>query len=212
MQINFLNYLSCPAVPKGARVLGCWLTGLAFSVAPCPSSSPFLSMSLTYRQCGSGKARRCWGCAPSAAEQRGTPSRCLGSPYAPVHQHGHQPLPTHKVHTILSQPMETLEEEEESKERHETRTEVIPKNSEGQTGFGDSVPGPLQKVLWVEMGRYGTQSFFAWLWTLSFGATNILPPSRLPSAAQRTPCPSLCPRGRQGQRPGCTGPRSGGKP
>lgn len=65
--------------------------------------------------------------------------------------------------------METLEEEEESKERHETRTEVIPKNSEGQTGFGNSVPGPLQKVLWVEMGRYGTQSFFAWLWTLSFG-------------------------------------------
>lgn len=53
----------------------------------------------------------------------------------------------HKVHTVLSQPMETLEEEEESKERHKTRTEVIPKNSEGQTGFGDSVPGPLQKVL-----------------------------------------------------------------
>lgn len=76
----------------------------------------------------------------------------VGVTLCPIHQHAHQPLPTHKVHTVFSQPMETLEEEKESKERHEARTEVIPKNSEGQTSLSDSVPGPLQKVLWVEQG------------------------------------------------------------
>lgn len=46
--------------------------------------------------------------------------------------------------------METFEEEEEGKERHKARAEVIPKDGEGQASLGDSVPGPFQKVLWVE--------------------------------------------------------------
>lgn len=56
----------------------------------------------------------------------------------------------HKVHTVFSQPMETFEEEEQRKERHKARAEVIPKNGEGQTSLSNSVPGPFQKVLWGE--------------------------------------------------------------
>lgn len=56
---------------------------------------------------------------------------------------------------------------------------------------------------------YGTQTFcLPSSLPLTFGAMNILPPSLLPSAVRKTPCPSPCPRGRQGQRPGYTGPRS----
>lgn len=119
---------------------------------PLPLSNPHLFMSLTYRRCGSGKARRCWGYVPSEAEQRGTPSGWSGLPHTPVHWHAPQPLPTHKVHTVFSQPMETFEEEKERKECHEARAEVIPKNSEGQASLSDSVPGPFQKVLWGEQG------------------------------------------------------------
>lgn len=48
--------------------------------------------------------------------------------------------------------METFEEEEQRKECHKARAEVIPKNGEGQTSLSDSVPGPFQKVLWGEQG------------------------------------------------------------
>lgn len=65
------------------------------------------------------------------------------APY-PIQGHAHPPLPTYKVHTVFSQPMETLEEEKERKECHEARAEVIPKNGEGQTSLSDSIPGPFQ--------------------------------------------------------------------
>lgn len=55
--------------------------------------------------------------------------------------------PTHKVHAVLRQPVETLEEEEEGEESHEAGTEVVPKDSKGQTCLGDGIPGTFQKVL-----------------------------------------------------------------
>ena len=59
------------------------------------------------------------------------------------------PNPTHKIHTVLSQPVKTLEEEKESEERNKAGAEVIPKNSEGQTSLSDSIPGAFQKMLGV---------------------------------------------------------------
>lgn len=53
----------------------------------------------------------------------------------------------HKVHTILSQPVETFEEEKKSEECNKAGAEVIPKNGEGQTSLCDSIPGTFQKVL-----------------------------------------------------------------
>lgn len=127
-----------------------------------------------------------------------------------LYKPAHWPLSTHKIHTVLSQPVETLEEEEESEECNKSRAEVIPKNGEGQTSLSNSIPGTLQKVLGVGQGMmWNPDILLAPHPALRFRANNILPPSPLPSAAQRTPCPLPCPRGRQGRRPGCTGPRSG---
>lgn len=73
----------------------------------------------------------------------------------PTHKPAPQPLqkispdPTHKVHTVLSQPVKTLEEEEESEEGNKAGAEVIPKDSEGQTRLSDGIPGTFQKVLGV---------------------------------------------------------------
>lgn len=47
---------------------------------------------------------------------------------------------THKVHTVLSQPVEALEEEEESEEGHKTGAEVIPEDCEGKAGLGHCIP------------------------------------------------------------------------
>lgn len=57
------------------------------------------------------------------------------------------PDPTHKVHTVLSQPVKTLEEEKESEECNKAGAEVVPKDGEGQTSLSDSIPGTFQKVL-----------------------------------------------------------------
>lgn len=167
MQINFLNYLSCTAAAEGQPVLyGTGPQSLTFPVpvlhvASSPSSSLLSSpVDLTHRQCGSGRARRCWGCAPSEAEQRKGPVREAGAHPAsptqrPLHKPAPQPLqkispdPTHKVHTVLSQPVKTLEEEEESEEGNKAGAEVIPKDSEGQTRLSDGIPGTFQKVLGV---------------------------------------------------------------
>lgn len=63
------------------------------------------------------------------------------------------PDPTHKVHTVLSQPVKTLEEEKESKESNKAGAEVVPKDGESQTSLSDGIPGTFQKVLEVEQGR-----------------------------------------------------------
>lgn len=56
-------------------------------------------------------------------------------------------LITHKVHPILCQPVEALEEEQEGEEGHEARGEIISEHSEGQTRLCDSVPGALDEML-----------------------------------------------------------------
>lgn len=48
--------------------------------------------------------------------------------------------PLHKVHPILSEPVEALEEEKEGEKGHKTGTEVISEDSEGQTSFRDCIP------------------------------------------------------------------------
>ena len=183
-------------------------------------------MDLTHRRCGSERARRYWGCVPSEAEQKGGLSGRLGlTPHPPTQPSLHKPTyqatpclpsalrtldPTHKVHTVLSQPVETLEEEKESEECNKAGAEVVPKDSEGQTSLSDGIPGTFQKVLGIGQRRTRNSRHSACPapWPSLWGVMNILPPSLLPSAVQRTPCPSLCPRERQGQRPGCRGPRS----
>lgn len=169
MQINFLNYLSCTAEGRGQPVLhgtGPWLVTFHVPVlhgASSPSSSLLSApMGLTHRQCGSERARRYWGCVPSEAEERGGPSGRLGLTPCPQPSHHstsqpsvcsrEPPDPTHKVHTVLSQPVKALEEEKESEECHKAGAKVIPKNSEGQTSLSDSVPGTFQKMLQVGQG------------------------------------------------------------
>lgn len=51
------------------------------------------------------------------------------------------PDPTHKVHTVFSQPVKTLEEEKESEECNKAGAEVVPKDGEGQTSLSDRIPG-----------------------------------------------------------------------
>lgn len=67
--------------------------------------------------------------------------------------------PTHKVHTVLSQPVKTLEEKKESKERNKAGAEVVPKDGEGQTSLSDSIPGTFQKVLGFGHGMTWNQIF-----------------------------------------------------
>lgn len=58
---------------------------------------------------------------------------------------------THKVHPVLSQPVEALKEEQEGEEGDKARGEVIPKNSECQARLCHCVPGALDEVLMVEV-------------------------------------------------------------
>ena len=57
---------------------------------------------------------------------------------------------THKVHPVLSQPVEALKEEQEGEEGNKARGEVIPENSECQARLCHCVPGALNEVLMVE--------------------------------------------------------------
>lgn len=57
---------------------------------------------------------------------------------------------THKVHSILSQPVEALKEEQKCEESDEAGGEIIPEHSERQTRLSHCVPGALDEVLKVE--------------------------------------------------------------
>lgn len=56
---------------------------------------------------------------------------------------------THKVHSILSQPVKALKEQEEGKEGDEARREIIPEHSESQARLGHSVPRAFDEMLGV---------------------------------------------------------------
>ena len=62
---------------------------------------------------------------------------------------------THKVHAVLGQPVEALEEEQQREEGHEARGEVVPEHGEGQAGLRHGVPRALNQVLGGERGRGG---------------------------------------------------------
>ncbi len=59
-------------------------------------------------------------------------------------------LITHKVHSILSQPVKALEEEQEGEEGNKAWGEVIPEHSECQARLGHRVPGALNEMLMEE--------------------------------------------------------------
>lgn len=54
---------------------------------------------------------------------------------------------TYKVHAVLGQPVEALEEEQQREERHKARREVVPEHGEGQAGLCHGVPRTLDQVL-----------------------------------------------------------------
>lgn len=54
---------------------------------------------------------------------------------------------TYKVHAVLGQPVEALEEEQQREERHEAWREVVPEHREGQAGLRHGVPRSLDQVL-----------------------------------------------------------------
>lgn len=54
---------------------------------------------------------------------------------------------TYKVHPILGQPVERLEEQQHREEGHEFRIEVIAEHGERQAGFGQRIPKPVHQVL-----------------------------------------------------------------
>lgn len=56
---------------------------------------------------------------------------------------------THKVHPVLSQPVEALKEEQEGEEGDEARGEIIPEHSESQARLGHSVPRAFDEMLRV---------------------------------------------------------------
>lgn len=58
-------------------------------------------------------------------------------------------LITHKVHPVLSQPVEALKEEQEGEEGDKARGEVVPEHSERQARLGHRVPGALDEMLKV---------------------------------------------------------------
>lgn len=106
--------------------------------------------------------------------QEGWASRHTPNQPPSAHKPAHWPLPgfclfqrtpgpTHKIHAVLSQPVETLEEEEEGEERNKAGAEVIPKDREGQTSLSDRVPGTFQKVLGVGQGRMYNSDLLAQL-------------------------------------------------
>lgn len=59
---------------------------------------------------------------------------------------------THKVHPILSQPVEALQEEQEGEEGDKPRGEIISEHGEGQARLCHCVPGALDEML-MEVGR-----------------------------------------------------------
>lgn len=59
-------------------------------------------------------------------------------------------LITHKVHPVLSQPVEALKEEQEGEEGDKARGEVIPKHSECQACLCHCVPGALDEMLMAQ--------------------------------------------------------------
>lgn len=60
--------------------------------------------------------------------------------YAEMKEPGDVWTPLHKVHPVLSKPVEALEEQEESEEGHKAGTEVISEDGEGQASFRDRIP------------------------------------------------------------------------
>lgn len=54
---------------------------------------------------------------------------------------------THKVHPVLSQPVEALKEKQEGEEGYEAGGEVIPEHSECQARLGHCIPGALNEML-----------------------------------------------------------------
>ena len=110
------------------------------------------------RQSREGACQEVWG-SPHTPNAALTPRVC---PPATLLQRTPCPDPTHEVHTVLSQPVKTLEEEKESKESNKAGAEVIPKDGEGQTSLSDSIPGTFQKVLEVEQGRTWVEQGRTW--------------------------------------------------
>lgn len=56
-------------------------------------------------------------------------------------------LITHKVHPVLGQPVEALEEEQEGEEGDKARGEVVPEHGECQARLGHRVPRALNEML-----------------------------------------------------------------
>lgn len=160
MQINFLNYLSCTAVAEGtAYAPGTGPQPVTFYIrtlhgASSPSS-PLARVSLTddaaVKEPGDigaafhlRQSRR--GVLSGKLELTPYPRPGPHSTSLPTGRSGFcllqgTPDPTHKVHAVFSQPVKTLEEEEEGEECNKARAEVVPKDSEGQTSLSDSIPG-----------------------------------------------------------------------
>lgn len=61
---------------------------------------------------------------------------------------------THKVHPVLSQPVEALKEKQEGEEGYKAGGEVIPEHSECQARLGHRVPGALNEMLVGVKGKY----------------------------------------------------------
>lgn len=64
-----------------------------------------------------------------------------------VEENGDDWWALHEVHTVVSQPVEGLEEQQHREQSHKLGREVIPEHSEGQAGLGDGVEGPLNQML-----------------------------------------------------------------
>ena len=63
------------------------------------------------------------------------------------------------IDAIFSQPVETLEKQQDSEEGHKTRTEIISEDREGQTGFCYCIPWSFYKML-EEQSMITTNKFW----------------------------------------------------
>lgn len=95
---------------------------------------------------------------------------------------------THKVHSILRQPVEALQEEQQGEECDKAGGEIVPEHGEGQARFRHRVPGALDEVL-----PEGTRSACFCVCNTAphqlyqKGFLMIPPPFRQPLAGQKTP-------------------------
>lgn len=56
----------------------------------------------------------------------------------------------HVVNSVVGEPVEGFEEEQDSEEGHKLRAEVIPEDCEGQTSLRHSIEETLDQVLWTQ--------------------------------------------------------------